>query len=306
MRQPGRSSDRKVSSLHAVASGLVAALALDTLTGQLDAVDGTVSVWCGRPGEAPAFERLPDETHYAASTMKLPLLLAAYRLADADQLDLDERVRLHADFTSAADGSPFTMSRDYDSDDEPWTLLGQEASLRWLARHMVIRSSNLATNLVLERVGAHRVAEAWQVCGATRSVTVRGIEDYAAERAGLSNLVTAADLAAVVGAIANGTPASRSSCAEMLAALADNENRDNVPAGLPDGTYVAHKDGWVENIAHDAALIRPTDAPPYVLVVCSSAALSEEAGWQLIADVARTSWSDRHVLGRRRAEVTHP
>jgi beta-lactamase class A len=284
----------------------VADLALDKLTGQLDAVGGTVSVWCGQPGQPPAYERLADETHYAASTMKLPLLLAAYRLADAGRLDLDERVRLHADFTSAADGSPFEMSRDYDSDDEPWTLLGHEVPLRWLARHMVVRSSNLATNLVLERVGADRVAEAWQVCGAERSVTVRGIEDYAAERAGLSNLVTAADLAAVLGAIADGTPASPSSCAEMLAALADNENRDNVPAGLPAGTYVAHKDGWVDNIAHDAALVRPSDAPPYVLVVCSSAALSEAAGWRLIADVARASWSDRHALGRRRAEVAQP
>ena len=114
----------------------------------------------------------------------------------------------------------------------------------------------------------------------------------------MSNLVTAADLAVVLGAIATGVPARAASCAEMLAALADNENLDNVPAGLPPGTYVAHKDGWVEGIAHDAALIRPTDAPPYVLVVCTTAAMSEEAGWALVSEIARASWSDRHSLGQ--------
>jgi beta-lactamase class A len=276
----------------------VAELAVETLTDRLDTVEGTVSVWLGPPGRAPAFARLAGSTHYAASTMKLPLLLAAYQQADAGLLDLDETVEVHSAFTSAADGSTYEVSREYDNDEEPWALVGQTASLGWLARRMVVRSSNLATNLVLERVGVEAVAAAWLACGASRSVTVRGIEDYAAERAGMSNLVTAADLAVVLGAIATGVPARAASCAEMLAALADNENLDNVPAGLPPGTYVAHKDGWVEGIAHDAALIRPTDAPPYVLVVCTTAAMSEEAGWALVAEIARASWSDRHSLGQ--------
>ena len=275
----------------------MAGLVLETLTDQLDGIDGTVSIWLGQPGRVPAFTRLAESTHYAASTMKLPLVLAAYQLADAGLLNLDEAVAVHSAFSSAADGSTYQMSREYDNDEEPWELVGQTASLRWLARRMVVRSSNLATNLVLERVGTEAVAAAWLACGATRSVTVRGIEDYAAERAGMSNLVTAADLAVVLGAIATGIPARAASCAEMLAALADNENLDNVPAGLPAGTYVAHKDGWVEGVAHDAALVRPTDAPPYVLAVCTTAALSEAAGWELIADISRASWSDRHSLG---------
>jgi beta-lactamase class A len=284
----------------------VAGLVLETLADRLDPVGGTVSIWCGPPGRAPAFERLGASTHYAASTMKLPLLLATYRLADSGQLDLDERVTVHTQFASALDGSPYEMSREYDSDDEPWTLVGQEASFRWLARRMVVRSSNLATNLILERVGMDPVGQAWRICGATRSVTVRGIEDYTAERAGLSNLVTAADLAAVLGAIATGVPVRPASCAEMLAMLADNENQANVPAGLPPGTYVAHKDGWVEGIAHDAALVRPTDAPPYVLVVCTSTELSEDAGWELIADIARCSWADRHAMGPGVAQLGEP
>ena len=269
---------------------------LQSLTDRLDRVDGTVSVWCGPVGAGAAFARNADETHYAASTMKLAVLVAAYRLADAGQLALDQPVEVHDEFRSVADGSPYRMDREYDDDDEPWRLLGSTAPLRWLLRRMVVRSSNLATNLVLERVGFPAVAEAWRVCGAGRSVTVRGIEDYEAESHGHTNVVTAGDLAAVLVAIASDQAASRAACAEMRDALAANENRDNIPAGLPAGTYVAHKDGWVEGIAHDAALIRPTDAPAYVLVVCTTSQLSEEEGWALIAEVARASWADRHAL----------
>ena len=44
--------------------------------------------------------------------------------------------------------------------------------------------------------------------------------------------------------------------------LAGQEHRNQVPAGLPAGTYVAHKTGWVPGVAHDVALVRPDGLPP--------------------------------------------
>ena len=76
--------------------------------------------------------------------------------------------------------------------------------LRWLADRMIVRSSNLATNIVIGQVGLPAVAEAWALAGARHSVTGRGIEDFAAREAGITNLVTAADLAALLGALATG------------------------------------------------------------------------------------------------------
>src|SRR3954469_16016341 len=139
---------------------------LAALEPELAAVPGIVSVWCARLAGSPAYTRLPDATHYAASTMKVAVLTAAYRLADADLLDLDAEVPVHAEFASAAgDGSRFAMQHGYDNDDQVWDRLGRTAPLRWLLRRMVVRSSNLATNLVLEQVGAAPVAAAWQAAG---------------------------------------------------------------------------------------------------------------------------------------------
>jgi beta-lactamase class A len=122
----------------------------------------------------------------------------------------------------------------------------------------------LATNLVLEQVWARDpegVAEVWREAGAKGSVTARGIEDYAAQKTGLTNLVTAADLAALFAAIRTNRLASPSSCAEMLEVLLAQEVDDDIVKGLPEGTRAAHKNGWVKGIRHSAALILPATRP---------------------------------------------
>ncbi|MDQ6874424.1 MAG: class A beta-lactamase-related serine hydrolase [Actinomycetota bacterium] len=272
--------------------------ALAALAPRPDADAGLVSVWCGPPGGPPSCARLPDSQHYAASTIKLPLLVAAYRLAGAGALDLDQPVVIHDEFESIA-GGRFRMDRGYDNDEAPWERLGTPVALRWLARRMIVRSSNLATSLVLQRTGLPAVAEALAACGATRSVLGRPICDETAIAAGVTNLVTAGDLAAVLGALATGRAAAADACAEMLEVLEAQEYRDEIPAGLPAGTAVAGKGGWVEGVLHDAALVRPPDAPAYVLVVCTTG-LAENDGRNLIREVAAASWSDRHWIGSAR------
>ncbi|HZC25440.1 MAG TPA: serine hydrolase [Actinopolymorphaceae bacterium] len=273
----------------------------------LSEVAGAVSVWCGRPGSAPAYSRRPDDTHYAASTMKTAVMAAAYRLAEQDALDLDAEIRVHDTFGSAlGDGSTYCSTSDYDNDPEPWARHGGVAPLRWLVRRMIVRSSNLATNLVLERVGLGAVSAAWAAVGAKYAVVARGIQDYAADQAGRSNLVTAADLAALLSAIHLGAHGARpervtalaapESCREMLDVLRAQEVTEDVVRGLPAGTTVAHKNGWVDGIRHSSALVFPPDCEPYVLVTCISAPLDHAAGCDLVAQVAAASWADRQVL----------
>lgn len=234
--------------------------------------------------------------HYAASTMKLPLVLAAYRLHDDGTLDLDSTVTVHNSFTSRV-GEPFSIDRAEDSDEEVWAALGTEVQLRWLCRRSIIRSSNLATNLVAEAVGFEAVAEVIADCGATGVEVVRGIEDYAAQREGLSNLVTVSGLNKILLALAAGTAAQPRTCAEVLGILADNEVATDIRPGLPEGTWVAHKNGWVSDGVLDAALVRPGggDDPggQFAFSVAISGAWPNENAHQLIQRLARTVWERR-------------
>ncbi|MGH8793535.1 MAG: serine hydrolase [Stackebrandtia sp.] len=271
--------------------------ALRACDAELDALDGTISVWCGPPGGDAAYSRQPDVSHYPASTMKIGVMAAAYRLADAGALNLDSEISVHGQFTSAV-GGVFGMDPDYDSDSQVWQRLNETASLRWLIRRMIVRSSNLATNLVLERVGYAAAQEAYRVADADRSLTRRGIEDYAARDAGVDNEITAADLAAQLSAIQQARMASEKSCEEMLEVLRAQEIRVDIHKGLPDGVDVALKNGWINGIRHSAAIVYPDDAAPYVLVACASSplAVSEDGSDEVCQAFARLSaaaWKHR-------------
>ncbi|WP_161606226.1 serine hydrolase [Microlunatus speluncae] len=238
----------------------------------------------------------PDAQHYAASTMKLPLVLAAYRLAAAGKLDLDAELPVHNEFTSQV-GTPFGVVQEDDSDPQPWDRLGGTATLRWLCQRSVVRSSNLATNLVLDQVGLPAVAEAIATCGATGVSVGRGINDYAArDRLGDRNLITTRGLATILSALHHGTAADRTTCDAVLAVLAANEVATDLRAGLPPGTWVAHKNGWVTDVVHDAGLIRPPDARPFVLAVATTAPWPGEVAHAFIASIAAAVWERRHAL----------
>lgn len=280
---------------------------------ELADVPGTISVYVARLGEPPAYARLAEAAHYAASTMKVAVLAALYRAAEAGMIDLDRPVLVHNEFDSALPGAArFQMAQHYDQDDEVWARIGGTAPLRWLAHRMITRSSNLATNLVLSHVGLAAVADIWALAGARHSTTGRGIEDAAARDAGIDNRVTAADLAALFSAIslgaagaptATGKIAAPETCAAMLDVLFAQERREDLAAGLPPGTRIAHKNGWVHGVRHGAGVVFPDDAPPFVIAVCTTTPLADgddgdrDAACELIARVASQAWAGRHLLG---------
>ncbi|MEV4721996.1 serine hydrolase [Micromonospora noduli] len=280
----------------------------DDLDAHLDRVPGTVSAYVGRLDAPPTWTRHADAGHYAASTMKVAVLAALHRAAETGALDLDAPVPVVNDFDSAQPGAPrFANAQPYDNDDAVWDRIGGTASLRWLADRMIVRSSNLATNLVLGHVGLPAVAEVWALAGARNSVTGRGIEDFAAREAGITNTVTAADLAALLGALATGadTPgplASPAACTTMLDVLLAQEHREDLAAGLPAGTRIAHKNGWVRGVRHGAGLVLPDDAPPYLIAVCTTTGLAggddqvEDDACLLLAHISTQAWAARHQL----------
>lgn len=261
------------------------------LLGGREPDEATVSVWLGSVDGTTVYARDADAVHYAASTMKLPLLVAAYRRHERGELDLDREVPVHNEFRSAADGSPFAMDQAEDQDDETWARIGTTCPLRVLARHATVKSGNLATNLLLEQVGAAAMAEVLADAGCSpATVLTRGIEDYAAREAGITNLVTAGDLGLVMCGVAAGTLAPPPVCRDIEEVLTAQEHRDGIPAGLPPGARVANKTGWVSGLNHDVALVRPADRPPYVLAVCTTVDAPEAEATALIRDVSALVW----------------
>jgi beta-lactamase class A len=261
--------------------------------------EAAVSVWMGDLTGTAWLARDAEMSHPAASTMKLPLLVALHREAAAGRLDLDAEVPVLATTPSVVPGAAVTVTQDYDNDDAPWDALGEPATLRWLGERAVLRSSNLATNLLLQHVGLGAVAAVLADAGARHTYVRRGIQDFAAFRANSDgNVVTAVDLARVWQALAGGRLLDASTSRELEGLLRRVEHDDAIPAGLPAGTCCAHKPGWIEGACHDAALVRPDGEPPFILVVLTQAELDEEPAHRFVADIARACWNARSALAQ--------
>ena len=228
-----------------------------------------------------------DVRLHAASTMKLPVLVQLFRDAEAGWFSLDDSVWVTRTFRSIVDGSPYQLSLTDDSDSTLYDRLGRRASVGELAELMITVSSNLAANILIERVNAARVQHSMRELGADSIAVLRGVEDVKAYEAGLSNTTTARDLGVILAAIAEGRAAPERACGEMMEILFRQQFNDGIPAGLPAEARVAHKTGIITAINHDAGIIELADGRRYVLVILTRGIEDPATSDTLIADLSR-------------------
>jgi beta-lactamase class A len=229
----------------------------------------------------------PDSSFHAASTMKLPVMIEFFRQVERGGLSAQQPVLLVNEFASIVDGSAFSVAPIDDSDSTMYLRIGSRVSARELVDRMIVRSSNLATNAVIALIGAQHADSTAHALGARNIRVLRGVEDGKAFQKGMNNTTTARDLGVLLEAIEKRTAASARSCDTMLAILSRQEFNDEIPAGLPPGTRVAHKTGNITAVLHDAAIVYPSGHAPYVLVVLTRNIPDARVARTLIADLSR-------------------
>ena len=67
--------------------------------------------------------------------------------------------------------------------------------------------------------------------------------------------------------IAQNRCATAPSCRLMIEIMSRQEWREKIPAGLPDGLFVANKTGGVSGTSNDAAIVYTPTGAPMVMVV---------------------------------------
>ncbi|HKH45694.1 MAG TPA: serine hydrolase [Thermoanaerobaculia bacterium] len=269
----------------------------NTLPGRIERIAkesrGVVSVAYENLGTGVTLSFQDTEILHAASTMKVPVMMALFEAVDRGQMRLDEPVRVANDFASIVDGSRYVLDQKEDGDPDLYAALGQTRPLEELIRHMIVRSSNLATNLLIEKIGATNVTDLMRRLGSYDIQVLRGVEDQKAYEAGLNNRVTAKDLLLLYKVLLDGKTFSASSRDRMLEILKAQEFNEKIPAGLPAGIPVAHKTGDITAIHHDAAIVFPPGEKPYILVVLTGGIADEAKANGVIAEVSRAVWESR-------------
>jgi beta-lactamase class A len=174
-----------------------------------------------------------------------------------------------------------------DSDDSIYQQIGKKMSIRELVYQMITVSSNLATNILIDLVGAENVMNTMQEIEANHIQVLRGVEDNQAYERGLNNTTDAYDMLLVMKAIALKKVVTPEACDEMITILSDQKFNSKIPALLPDSIKVAHKTGSITAINHDAAIVYPQPDHPYVLVVLTKGIEDRKHAEELIAKISK-------------------
>ena len=226
------------------------------------------------------------EKFHAASTMKTAVLLEIYKQSAAGSFALSDSLPIRNEFRSIADNSVYTLHPEDDSEQDLYRHIGDKKCIRDLLYLMITLSSNLATNLLVEKVGAGQVTHTLREMKIRDMVVLRGVEDGKAFEKGLNNQVTAYDLALLFEKLARGTGIGKSADEEMISVLKDQQFNEIIPAGLPPGTIVAHKTGWIKGINHDSGIVFLAGGRKYILVLLSKDAADDKETVKTLATVS--------------------
>jgi beta-lactamase class A len=226
------------------------------------------------------------DVFHAASTMKVPVMIEVYKQAAAGKFALSDSVMIRNTFRSIVDSSEFTLDPNDDSEQTLYQQTGAQQPLSYLVYNMIIQSSNLATNMVIELVNAHNVTQTMRELGAKDIQVLRGVEDDKAFQKGLNNTTTAYDLMLIFEKIARGQAVDAAACQEMIKILLDQRFNEIIPARLPKEVKVAHKTGEISGVRHDAGIVFLPDGRKYVLVLLSKQVKDVPAAIQAMAGVS--------------------
>ena len=212
-----------------------------------------------------------EKKHFhAASTMKTPVLLELFKQAETGKFSMDDSIAIKNSFNSIVDGSVYSLDSADDSEFELYKNIGKKKTIASLAYEMIILSSNLATNMLIELVTADSIMQTMKQLGANDIKVLRGVEDNKAYQKGLNNTTTAYDLLLIYEQMANQKLTSAAASKEMINILLDQRFNEIIPALLPKTVKVAHKTGSITGVQHDSGIVFLPDGRKYVLVLLSA------------------------------------
>ena len=202
-------------------------------------------------GTERRWEIAGDHVFPAASTIKLAILVSLVREVEAGRLDLDQQFPVSQQASVGGSGVLGSLRP------------GLALTLADLAYLMIAISDNTASNVLLDLIGFDRVRSTIAALGLRGTALNRRFLGRAPAPDQPDNSTTAADLCALLTAIASDTAASPAGCATKRAWLAGQQNRDRLARRLPPVVTFGGKSGSLPGLVHDAGILTaPADSSP--------------------------------------------
>lgn len=228
-----------------------------------------------------------NEVFHAASTMKTPVMIEAFKQIENGRLSLDDSLPVTNAFRSIVDSSRYELSLTDDSEPALYEAVGHQRTVRELIELMITVSSNLANNILIDHLGAGNISQTMVDLGAPGMKVLRGVEDNKAFEQGLSNTTDAYSLMVIYEKLARHEVLSEQASQAMIEILKRQQFNDIIPALLPENVVVAHKTGSITGVRHDSGIVYLPDGRSYVLVLLSKDLKDAEAGKRLLQNISK-------------------
>jgi len=216
-----------------------------------------------------------DRIFPAASTIKLPILVAFFQDVDAGKVSLTEKLVLRRDLITNGSG---TMQ---------YARVGKKFTALETVNKMITISDNTATNMIIARLGGiAQLNKRFQRWGLHNTV----IHHLLADLRG-TNTTSAKDMTRVLALLVNHKLVSLQSRATILDILSRTTIRTLLPAGLGPGATIANKTGDIGFVIGDAGLITMPSGKRYIAAVFVRRPYQDLRGRLFVRQISHLAYS---------------
>ncbi|WP_191562085.1 serine hydrolase [Metabacillus idriensis] len=192
----------------------------------------------------------------SASLIKLPILLTAFRQKEQGILDFDEIVTIAEMKMTSGAGVLQALSE------------SAVLSIADMVTLMIMVSDNMATNLLINKIGVSKVRDFMDELNLSGTELNRQMMDFAAIDKGLNNWTTSSDMLKCLKAIGENDFLTDESKGQIAAILQKQQFTDKLSFLMDtEKIVIGSKTGDLHGVEHDCAIIQFKERTVYAAVL---------------------------------------
>lgn len=210
----------------------------------------------------------------AASTIKVPILIAFFQDVDGGKVRLDEMLTMEKNMVASGSGNL------------QYQQVGTQYSALEVATLMSTTSDNTATNMLIARLGGiEALNQRFQTWGLSATAIRNPLPDLAG-----TNTTSPKELASLVAMVNQGNLVSMRSRDLILDIMRRTERNHLLPSGLGAGARIHHKTGDIATMLADVGLIDIPTGKRYIAAVMIQRSNNDPQAEKLISSISRAAY----------------
>lgn len=240
----------------------------------IQGLSGDAGVIIGGLPSGEIIEFNKDEQFPAASVIKLTILWELFQRVENKEFALDDEIKLEDGHKVGG----FGILKELHA--------GTVLTVKDLATLMIVLSDNVATNMLIDKLGMEAINKTIQANGITGTVLQRKMMDAEAKKRGLDNFTSPAGIYKLLKMFLDPAKLGANSTNEMLEILKKQQCNNKLPLYMPPETVLAHKTGDLPGTEHDVGILF-TKKGPVIIVVMTKNLSNNFDGINFINEIGR-------------------